>query len=166
VFNDVAVAIRVLQSAGKVRHGVVIDLDVHQGNGTASIFADDSTVFTFSMHAENNFPFHKCDGDLDIALPDGTSDEDYLARLHEALNDQIPLGATDIAFYLAGADPYEHDRLGKLNLTMAGLVERDRTVFAACKRHKLPVTVVMAGGYAKRLDDVVQINISTIRTLL
>lgn len=166
VFNDVAVAIRVLQAESLIQRAVVIDLDVHQGNGTAAIFADDSEVFTFSMHGEHNFPFAKCHGDLDIALPDATSDELYLAALRDALNDRLPLATANVVFYLAGADPYEHDRLGKLKLTKAGLFERDQLVFAACGRHQIPVTVVMAGGYAQTIDDVVAINEATLRALL
>ena len=166
VFNDVAVAIRVLQAERLIQRAVVIDLDVHQGNGTAAIFADDRDVFTFSMHGERNFPFAKCHGDLDIALPDGTTDELYLAALRDALNDRLPLATADIVFNLAGADPYEHDRLGKLKLTKAGLSERDQLVFAACGRHQIPVTVVMAGGYAQAIDDVVAINAATIWALL
>ena len=166
VFNDVAVAIRVLQAERLIQRAVVIDLDVHQGNGTAAIFADDRDVFTFSMHGERNFPFAKCHGDLDIALPDGTTDESYLADLRDALNDHLPLATADFVFYLAGADPYEHDRLGKLKLTKAGLAERDQLVFSACNRHEIPVTVVLAGGYAQVIDDVVDINAATIGALL
>ena len=166
VFNDVAVATRVLQAAGSLRRALVIDLDVHQGNGTAAIFAHDSSVFTFSMHGERNFPFLKRDSDLDIALPDGTTDEPYLAALRDTLDDHLPLADFDIVFYLAGADPYEHDRFGKLKLTTAGLAARDQLVFAACMLHKLPVAVVMAGGYAKAVEHVVAINAQTIATLL
>jgi acetoin utilization deacetylase AcuC-like enzyme len=166
VFNDVAVAVRVLQTEGLIRRAVVIDLDVHQGNGTASIFANDPSVFTFSMHGERNFPFAKCDSDLDIGLPDETNDESYLTILRDAVQNQLPLANTDIVFYLAGADPYEHDRFGKLKLTKAGLAERDRLVFALCRRHQLPLTVIMAGGYAKSVEDEVEIKATTVATLL
>lgn len=166
VFNDVAVAIRLLQAERLIHRAVVIDLDVHQGNGTAAIFADDPAVFTFSMHGARNFPFTKCDGDLDIALPDGTMDEVYLAALREALESDLPFADADIVFYLAGADPFEHDRFGKLKLTKAGLAERDHLVFESCNRHGLPVTVVMAGGYAKTVEDVTAINVTTISAIL
>ena len=166
VFNDVAVAIRVLQAERLIQRAIVIDLDVHQGNGTAAIFADDRDVFTFSMHGERNFPFAKCNGELDIALPDGTTDDLYLAALRDTLHDRLPLATADIVFYLAGADPYEHDRLGKLKLTKTGLAKRDQLVFSVCKRHETRVTVVMAGGYAQVVDDVVDINLATIRALI
>jgi acetoin utilization deacetylase AcuC-like enzyme len=166
VFNDVAVAIRLLQAEKLIRRAVVIDLDVHQGNGTAAIFADDPAVFTFSMHGERNFPFTKCNGDLDIALPDGTADETYIDALRDALECGLPLADADAVFYLAGADPYEHDRFGKLKLTKAGLAKRDQLVIESCNRHRLPLTVVMAGGYAKTVEDVAEINATTISTLL
>lgn len=166
VFNDVAVAIHVLRNEGIIQRAVVIDLDVHQGNGTASIFETDPSVFTFSMHGENNFPFEKRSGDLEISLPDGTRDNDYLNALRDALAMHLPLASADIAFYLAGADPYKHDRYGKLKLTMDGLIDRDRLVFDACRLHDVPVATVMAGGYAKAVEDVVAINSATIRTLL
>ncbi len=166
VINDVAVAIRVLQAEVLMRRAVVIDLDVHQGNGTAAIFSGDTDVFTFSMHGQSNFPFSKSDGDLDIALPDGTADEPYLAALRDAIDRRLPLSEADIVFYLAGADPYEADRLGRLNLTKNGLSERDHLVFAACQRHDIPVSVVMSGGYARSLSDVVAIHCATINQLL
>jgi acetoin utilization deacetylase AcuC-like enzyme len=166
VFNDVAVAFQVLRREGLAGRAAVIDLDVHQGNGTAAIFAEDPGVFTFSMHGDRNFPFAKCDGDLDIALPDGTTDETYLAALADALATKVPLAAVDIAFYLAGADPFHEDRFGKLKLTRAGLARRDRLVLQHCAAAQLPVAVVMAGGYAKRVEDVVAINTATIAALL
>lgn len=118
------------------------------------------------MHGQGNYPFNKCNGDLDVPLPNGLTDEPYLACLHQSLENELPLADADIVFYLAGADPYEHDRLGKLKLTKAGLAERDRLVFAACRRYQLPIAVVMAGGYARVIDDVVTINVKTISTLL
>ena len=166
VFNDVAVAIRILQAGSLIDRAVVIDLDVHQGNGTAAIFADDPSVFTFSMHGERNFPFTKCCGDLDISLPDGTTDEVYLDALRDALQHRLPLCAADLVFYLAGADPYELDRLGRLKLTQAGLSRRDQLVFACCQQRGLPVVVVMAGGYAQPIDDVVSIHATTVTSLL
>lgn len=161
VFNDIAVAIRQLQFARRIRNAVVIDLDVHQGNGTASIFAEDESVFTFSMHGDRNYPFRKMHSDLDIALPDGTGDDDYLRHLAGALQSQLPLAATDIVFYLAGADPYEHDRMGRLKLTKAGLAARDALVFEACANAKLPIAVVLAGGYAA-VEDVAEIHCQTV----
>ncbi len=165
VFNDVAVSVRVLQAEKRIRSAVVIDLDVHQGNGTAAIFLQDFSVFTFSMHGEKNFPFKKCNGDLDIALPKGTTDETYLQLLKEALP-QLPLAEVDLAFYLAGADCYAHDRLGTLKLTMDGLLRRDAMVFEACRQHGLPLAVAMAGGYSESLDDIVTIHHGTIETLV
>lgn len=163
VFNDVAVAARVLQRDHLARHITVIDLDVHQGNGTAAIFAGDDTVFTFSMHGEKNFPFRKETSDLDIALPNGTGDADYLellgANLDRVLNSHQP----DVVFYLAGADPYEGDRLGRLELTIAGLRSRDEMVFDACRRLRIPVAVTMSGGYAHDVDAIVTIHANTIR---
>jgi acetoin utilization deacetylase AcuC-like enzyme len=166
VFNDVAVAIRVLQSKGLIRRSVVIDLDVHQGNGTASIFANDPSVFTFSTHGEHNFPFDKFPGDLEIAFPNGTTDEPYLIALRDALEKRLPLADADVVFFLAGADPYEYDRYGKLKITKDGLAERDQLVFAACQLHAIPVVVVMAGGYARMIQDVAVINTTTVRQLL
>ena len=166
VFNDVAVAIRVLQAEALISRAVVIDLDVHQGDGTAAIFADSTNVFTFSMHGAGNFPPDKCASDLDIALPDGTGDELYLAALREALADSLPLAKADVVFFLAGADPYEGDRFGKLKLSKEGLRTRDGLVWSACRAHSLPVAVVMAGGYAKSIDDIVDIHAATVSSLL
>lgn len=166
VFNDVAVAVRVLQAEGLIRRAVVVDLDVHQGNGTAAIFANDPDVFTFSMHAASNFPFSKQESDLDLSLPDGTTDALYLTALRDAVDNHLPLADADMAFYLAGADPYENDRYGKLKLTKTGLANRDRDVLRACQRHQLPMAVVMAGGYAKVVGEIVEINATTVRLLL
>ncbi len=163
VFNDVAVAARGLLRDGLVRSVLVVDLDVHQGDGTASIFRDDPRVFTFSMHGEKNYPFRKEASDLDIALPDGTGDAEYLTALDAALPRALERAAPDAVFYLAGADPYERDRLGRMALTVAGLAERDRRVFAACRARALPVAVVMAGGYAPDVDDIVAIHANTLR---
>ena len=165
VFNDVAVSVRNLQAEGLINRAVVIDLDVRQGNGTAAIFADDPEVFTFSMHGERNFPQVKEGSDIDIMLPDGTTDARYLAELTTALAEKLPFDR-DLAFFLAGADCYGGDRYGRLKLTKAGIAERDRLVFEACRQQGLPVTVVMAGGYSKRIEDIVDINVATIRTLL
>jgi len=162
VFNDVAVAVRVLQAERLARRVVIIDCDVHQGNGTASIFGGDTNVFTFSMHGGRNFPFRKCAGDLDVALPDRTGDGAYLERLRESLLRRLPLPAADIAFYLAGADPYAKDRLGRLKLTRKGLALRDAMVIDACRQLDLPLVIVMAGGYADDIDQIVAIHAATV----
>lgn len=165
VFNDVAVATRQLQREGEVRRVVVVDLDVHQGNGTARIFEGDADVFTFSMHGAGNYPFHRERSRLDVELPDGAGDADYLARLDAHLEDALDDGDPDLVFYLAGADPYAGDRFGRLRLSMDGLRARDRRVFAACRRRGIPVTVTLAGGYAERIDDIVTIHGNTVEEL-
>jgi acetoin utilization deacetylase AcuC-like enzyme len=162
VFNDVAVTARVLQQTGVARRIAIVDLDVHQGNGTAAIFRGDPTVFTFSMHGEKNFPFRKEISDLDVALPDGTGDADYLGALSAHLS--TALSGADFVFYLAGADPYEGDRLGRLKLTIDGLRRRDEIVLGECSRRGLPVAVTMSGGYATDVDAIVMIHANTIRT--
>jgi acetoin utilization deacetylase AcuC-like enzyme len=164
VFNDSAIAARALQSEGLVERVVVIDCDVHQGNGTASIFRDDPSVFTFSIHGANNFPFAKEEGDLDLELPDGTGDREYLDALERGLAEALERSNADVALYLAGADPYFDDRLGRLALTKQGLLGRDRMVFEACERAGLPVAVTMAGGYARDIGDTVEIQFNTIET--
>jgi acetoin utilization deacetylase AcuC-like enzyme len=163
VFNDVAVAARVLQRDDRARRIAVVDLDVHQGNGTAAIFAGDETVFTFSMHGEKNFPFRKETGDLDVALPDGTGDDAYLELLRSHLAGVLNGHQPDLVFYLAGADPYEGDRLGRLKLTIAGLSTRDEMVFDACRRRGVPLAVTMSGGYANDINAIVTIHANTIR---
>jgi acetoin utilization deacetylase AcuC-like enzyme len=163
VFNDVAVAARVLQRDGDGRRIAIVDLDVHQGNGTAAIFAGDDSVFTFSMHGEKNFPFRKEVSDLDVALADGTGDDEYLGLLRRHLDDVLNRHQPDFVFYLAGADPYEGDRLGRLTMTIAGLRERDELVFAECRARGLPVAVTMSGGYASDVDDIIAIHANTIR---
>jgi acetoin utilization deacetylase AcuC-like enzyme len=164
VFNDVAVATRTLQREHQAHRVAVIDLDVHQGNGTAAIFRDDPSVFTFSMHGAQNFPFKKEVSDLDIALPDGTGDADYLADLDRGLTETLNLRQPDFVFYLAGADPYEGDRLGRMKLTIDGLRERDEMVFERCRGLGLPMAVSMSGGYAPDIDAIVTIHANTIRT--
>jgi acetoin utilization deacetylase AcuC-like enzyme len=166
VFNDVAVAIRVLQRAGRVTRVAVVDLDVHQGNGTARIFADDPDVFTFSLHGARNFPFRKERSGLDVELDDGCEDAAYLARLDDHLAPVLEASRPDLVFYLAGADPYVHDRFGRLGLSIAGLRQRDARVFDACQRRGLPVVVTLAGGYARDLADVVNIQTNSVETAL
>ncbi len=163
VWNDSAVAIRTMQAEGRIRRALVIDCDVHQGNGTAAILGSDPSVFTLSLHGENNFPFRKVMGDLDIGLADGTGDEVYLDTLEIALERSLCLAGADLVIYIAGADPYEHDRLGKLALTKAGLAARDRMVMAACRAEGLPVVVTMGGGYAESVDDIADIHLQTVR---
>jgi acetoin utilization deacetylase AcuC-like enzyme len=162
VFNDIAVAARVLLRDTRVQRIAVIDCDVHQGNGTAAIFHEDDRVFTFSMHGDRNFPFRKCDGDLDIALADNTSDEEYLDALRNALNGRLSIAEFDFVFYLAGADPFVEDRLGRLSLTKQGLATRDALVLTACRQAGVPTVVVMAGGYARNLDDIAEIQARTV----
>ncbi len=162
VFNDSAVAARAMQAEQRVKRVLIIDCDVHQGNGTAAIFQDDTTVFTFSIHGEKNFPFRKVAGDLDIGLADGTGDEVYLETLEEALNRILAIFSADLAIYLAGADPYKNDTLGKLALSKTGLAQRDRLVLEMCVQAGIPVAVTMAGGYAKKVDDIVDIHLQTI----
>jgi len=161
VFNDTAVAARELQARGAIRRALVIDCDVHQGNGTAEIFHGDESVFTLSLHGARNFPLRKHPSSLDVGLPDGTGDAAYLAALEAALAAAIPQARADLVLYIAGADPYAGDRLGRLALTKAGLADRDRMVFTACRRAGLPVAIVLGGGYAKDLDAVVDIHAAT-----
>ena len=153
VFNDSAIAALTLQAEGRVRRVVILDCDVHQGNGTAAILAGDPSVFTFSIHAANNFPFEKEASDLDIELPDGTGDRDYLQALEKGVCRALSAAQADLAIYLAGADPFEGDRLGRLKLTKSGLAARDRMVFELCHASGVPVAVTMAGGYARRIED-------------
>jgi acetoin utilization deacetylase AcuC-like enzyme len=164
IFNDVAVAARVLQRDGGARRIVIVDLDVHQGNGTAAIFANDSSVFTLSMHGEKNFPFRKEVSDLDVPLADGTGDDEYLELLRRHLDDVLNRHEPDFVFYLAGADPYEGDRLGRLRMTIAGLRQRDEIVFEECRRRGLPVAVSMSGGYATDVAAIITIHANTICT--
>lgn len=161
VFNDVAIAIRTLQAEGRITRAVVLDLDVHQGNGTARIFADDPGVFTFSMHGAGNYPFRKERSRLDLELPDRTGDDAYLALLSRHLDAVLEEARADLAVFIAGADPYRFDRLGRLSLSMEGLEQRDAAVLAACRRRGLPVAVVLGGGYAADLQDVVTIHANT-----
>lgn len=166
VFNDAAVAARCMLAERRVGRVVIIDLDVHQGDGTAAILGIDPAVFTFSMHGRNNFPFRKRASRLDIEFDDGTGDERYLATLRAALPRVISAARPELAICLAGADPYSGDRLGRLALTKAGLAERDREVFTACAEAGVPVAVAMAGGYAEPIDDSVDIHCATVRAAL
>jgi acetoin utilization deacetylase AcuC-like enzyme len=155
--NDLAVAIRVLQRDGVVRRAAVVDLDVHQGNGTALVFAGDASVFTLSVHQENNYPIPKPPSDLDVGLADGTDDRGYLEALDRAL-DRVWAFAPEIVLYQAGADPYREDQLGGLALTIEGLEERDRRVLDGCARRDIPAVVTLGGGYARRVEDTVEIH--------
>jgi acetoin utilization deacetylase AcuC-like enzyme len=162
VFNDSAIAARAVQSTNLVERVIVIDTDVHQGNGTASILQDDPTVFTFSIHAEKNFPFHKERSDLDVPLPDGADDDTYLEALRSGLERALEESRPELAIYLAGADPFESDRLGRLSVSKAGLAERDRLVLEACRERSIPVAVTMAGGYSENVRDIVDIHFASI----
>lgn len=163
VFNDVAVAARVMQAEGRAQRMLVIDCDVHQGNGTAAIFASDDSVFTFSVHGEKNFPFHKERSSLDIPLPDDSGDEEFLAALRSGLKQSLARFSPDLAVYIAGADPYEGDRLGRLKMSKAGLAERDRVVLETCRSAGLPAAIVMGGGYARQITDTVDIHYQTLK---
>jgi acetoin utilization deacetylase AcuC-like enzyme len=163
VFNDVAVAIRLLRREGRLRRVAVIDLDVHQGNGTHAIFAGDADVFTFSMHGGRNYPFHKVAGTLDVELADGTGDEEYLATLADALPRVLAAAVPDLVVYIAGADPHERDRLGRLALTFDGLARRDTMVLDGCREVGIPVAVTIGGGYGRRIEDTVHAHLRTVR---
>ena len=163
VFNDSAIAIRALQRDRRIRRGLVVDLDVHQGNGTHAVFAGDESVFTFSMHGGKNYPFHKVAGCLDVELSDGTGDEAYLELLSRSLPDAIAASRADLVVYLAGADPHESDRLGRLALTFDGLARRDAIVLQQTREVGLPVVVTIAGGYGRDIEDTVRIHARTAR---
>ncbi len=162
VFNDVAVAIRQLQHAGRIARAAIVDLDVHQGNGTHAIFRDDPSVFTFSMHGGRNYPFHKVAGDLDIPLDDGTADAVYLDRLEAALPIVLARSRPDLVVYLAGADPHEGDRLGRLRLSYDGLARRDALVLESCRVVGIPVAIVIAGGYGTDIATTVEVHRRTV----
>ncbi|MBK6357245.1 MAG: histone deacetylase [Betaproteobacteria bacterium] len=163
VFNDAAVAARAMQAEGRVERVLIVDCDVHQGNGTANILRGDDSIFTFSIHGARNYPFDKEESDLDIELPDGCSDDAYLLQLAHGLDTAFDLARPDLVIYLAGADPYHDDRLGRLSLSFDGLAERDRHVFTRCREHGTPAAIAMAGGYARNIDDTVRIHATTIR---
>jgi acetoin utilization deacetylase AcuC-like enzyme len=162
VFNDSVIAARAVQAAGLVERVVVIDTDVHQGNGTAAILAGDPTVFTFSIHGEKNFPFHKETSDLDVPLPDGADDGTFLDALTAGLERALDHSEPDLAIYLAGADPFAGDRLGRLSVTKWGLAERDRIVLEGCRERGIPVAVTMAGGYSEDVRDIVDVHYASV----
>ena len=164
VLNDVAVAIRVLQKENLAKRFLIVDCDVHQGNGTAFIFENDESVFTFSMHGAKNYPLFKENSTLDIELPDKTGDAEFLETLNEALP-RIFLHDPDIVFYLGGADPFEKDKLGRLGLTIEGLRKRDETVLNFAKERDVPIVTTMSGGYALDIKDTVEIHSNTIRAV-
>jgi acetoin utilization deacetylase AcuC-like enzyme len=163
VIHDVAIAIRKLQAEGLITRAMTVDLDVHHGNGTAYIFARDNSVCTFSMHQANNYPLEKPPSDLDIHLPDGCEDEQYLHLLRQNLYHALAVARPNLIFYLAGADPYREDQLGGLALTKAGLLERDRLVLALACESGVPVAITLAGGYAVNIMDTVDIHVGTIQ---
>lgn len=161
VFNDTAVAAREMQARGMVERVVILDLDVHQGNGTAEIFADDPSVFTVSVHGARNFPLRKHPGDLDIGLEDGADDSTYLVAVDAAIDGALGEGRVDLLLYIAGADPYAGDRLGRLSVSRAGLLERDRRVLVAARSAGLPVGIVCGGGYCADIGAIVEIHAGT-----
>lgn len=163
VFNDAAVAARLMQAERRASRVAIVDLDVHQGNGTAAILANDDSVFTLSMHGEHNYPFTKAVSDLDVALPDGVDDAAYLSALDDALHALFARFDPQLIIYLAGADPHEGDRLGRLKLSADGLALRDRKVLDAASARGLPVAIAMAGGYGRNIDDTVAIHLQTLR---
>jgi acetoin utilization deacetylase AcuC-like enzyme len=162
VFNDSAIAARAVRAGELVERVVVVDTDVHQGNGTAAILRGDPSVFTFSIHGANNFPFRKEESDLDVALPDGADDAEFLEALEDGLAKALERSRAGLAIYLAGADPYEDDRLGRLRVSKEGLAERDRLVLESCRERVIPVAVTMAGGYARRVEDTVEIHFRSV----
>jgi acetoin utilization deacetylase AcuC-like enzyme len=163
IFNDSVVAARFAQRTLGIERVLVVDLDVHQGDGTALLTARDPTIHTFSMHAQKAFPALKPASNCDIALPDGTADDAYLALLAEALPQQLSASRAQLVIYLAGADPFKSDRLGRLGLSKSGLAQRDQMVLQSCREQGLPVAITMAGGYAHHIDDIVDIHFETIR---
>lgn len=163
VLNDSVIAARTLQSEGLIENVVVVDTDVHQGNGTAAILTGDPSVFTFSIHGEKNYPFQKQKSDLDVGLPDGADDGAFLEALELGLEEALDRAGATLAIFLAGADPYEGDKLGRLRVTRKGLAERDRIVLEACQEMGLPVAVTMAGGYCPRIEETVDIHFGTVK---
>src|SRR5436190_21101389 len=164
VLNDVAIAVCTLRARGVVRRAAIVDCDVHQGNGTATIFDGDLDTVTFSMHGANNYPLFKARSSLDVELRDGTGDVEYLEILNESLQ-SVFAHEPEIVFYLAGADPFAGDKLGKLNLSIEGLRARDECVLRECYEREIPVATVISGGYGKQLSDTVEIHCNTIRSV-
>src|SRR5438128_5837674 len=163
VFNDIAVAARALQREGLIERVLVVDLDVHQGDGTAAIFADDQSVFTFSMHGAKNFPFHKQRSSLDVELADGCQDSEYIAHLERHLPQALALARPDIVFFQAGVDPLDGDQLGHLRLSLDGLRRRDRIVATAARQHGAPLVLTLGGGYARPIALSVEAHVGTWR---
>ena len=163
VFNDAAIAARLMQAERRVSRVAIVDLDVHQGDGTASILEKDDSVFTLSVHGEHNFPFNKVRSDLDVALPDGTDDTDYLICVESALSQMFARFDPQLLIFLAGADPYEGDRLGRLCVSMTGMAARDTMVMEAARVRGLPVAIAMAGGYGRVVEETVEVHLQTIR---
>jgi acetoin utilization deacetylase AcuC-like enzyme len=164
VLNDVAIAIRSMRARRLIQRAAIVDCDVHQGNGTATIFAGDADTFTFSIHGANNYPLFKAQSTLDVELADGASDAEYLETLANYLP-AVFASAPEIVFYLAGADPYKGDRLGRLALSIDGLRERDAFVLHECYEREVPIVTVMSGGYGKDIDDTIEIHCNTIRAV-
>jgi acetoin utilization deacetylase AcuC-like enzyme len=164
LFNDVAIAIRVLQAEGLIERALIVDLDVHQGDGTAAVFRDDQSVVTFSMHSERNYPLRKIPSSLDIGLPDRTGDDAYLAALREALPSLLDSARPDIVFYNAGVDPHENDRLGRLALTGAGIAARDLYVVDAVRARSIPLAGIIGGGYSDDVEALAGLHASLHRT--
>ena len=165
VFNDCALGARIAQQSG-IERVLIVDTDVHQGDGTAEIFAQDDSVFTFSIHGDRNFPSTKAMSDVDIALPSGTRDAEYLAALADGLQEACARSAPQMVFYLSGADPHEGDRLGTLRISKAGLRKRDEMVFAAVQQLRAPCVTVMGGGYGKDIVDTVDVYFATVQAAL
>lgn len=164
VFNDVAVAIKVMQADGAVEKVLVLDLDVHQGDGTADIFQGDPDVFTVSMHSQKNYPVRKVPSQLDVGLPDGTGDKDYLKTLRDILPALLKRERWSVVFYNAGVDPYEHDRLGRLKLSREGLRQRDRFVIESVRSERVPLAGVLGGGYSTDIDELADRHVTLHRT--
>ncbi|NIR44336.1 MAG: histone deacetylase [Gemmatimonadetes bacterium] len=163
LINDVAVALRVLRADGSIERAAVFDCDLHQGNGTAAIFSEEPEVYTFSIHQQNNYPMWKPPSDRDLGLADGIGDTEYLRLLREYLPSILEDHRPDLVFYLAGADPYREDQLGRLELSLDGLRERDESVLEMCAARQVPVAIALAGGYALRFEDTVEIHCNTVR---
>lgn len=163
LINDVAIALRVLKGEGLIERAAVIDCDLHHGNGTAAVFADEAEVFTFSIHQQHNYPMWKPSSDLDLGLPDLTGDGEYLGLLEKHVPPMLESHRPDLVFYLAGADPYKEDQLGGLSLTRDGLRRRDELIYRMAAEAGVPVAVALAGGYARRFGDTVEIHCETIR---